>query len=80
MARSKVAISLDETMLARLDRLVRERVFPNRSRAIQEAVSEKLQRLERNRLARECAKLDPGFEKALAEEGLSRELTEWPEY
>ncbi|MBM3469966.1 MAG: ribbon-helix-helix protein, CopG family [Armatimonadetes bacterium] len=80
MARSKVAISLDETVLARLDRLVRERVFPNRSRAIQEAVSEKLQRLERNRLARECAKLDPGFEKALAEEGLSRELTEWPEY
>lgn len=80
MARSKVAISLDETTLGRLDRLVRERVFPNRSQAIQEAVSEKLHRLEGSRLARECAKLDPSFEKALAEEGLSRELAEWPEY
>ncbi len=78
--RSKVAISLDETTLDRLDRLVRQRVFPNRSQAIQEAVSEKLQRLERSRLARECAKLDPGFEKAMAEEGLSQELAEWPEY
>jgi metal-responsive CopG/Arc/MetJ family transcriptional regulator len=80
MARSKVAITLDETTLDRLDSLVRRRVFDNRSQAIQEAVSEKLQRLERSRLARECAKLDPRFEKALADEGLSQELDEWPEY
>lgn len=33
-----------------------------------------------NPLARECAKLDPEFEKAIAEEGLSVELNEWPEY
>ena len=31
-------------------------------------------------LAQECAKLDPAFEKALAEEGLSEDLAEWPEY
>ena len=80
MGRSKVAISLDEKTLGALDRLVRQRVFPNRSRAIQEALEEKLERLERGRLARECAKLDPAFEKALAEEGLSEELAEWPEY
>ncbi len=80
MARSKVAISLDSAALERLDRLVRRRVFPNRSRAIQEAVNEKLERLERTRLARECAKLDPRVEKALAEEGMSAELTSWPEY
>jgi hypothetical protein len=55
-------------------------VFPNRSRAIQEAVQEKLDRLERSRLAQECAKLDPDFEKAMAEEGLSEELSAWPEY
>jgi hypothetical protein len=42
-------------------------------------VTEKLQRIERSRLAQECAKLDPAFEKALAEEGLSEELKEWPE-
>ena len=35
--------------------------------------------LERGRLASECAKLDPAFEKALAEEGLGQELDAWPE-
>ena len=80
MARSKVAISLDESTLDRLDQLVKKEVFPNRSQAIEEAVAEKLARLERSRLAQECAKLDPAFEKALAEEGLSEDLAEWPEY
>ena len=80
MARSKVAISLDESTLNRLDKLVKKRVFPHRRQAIEEAVSEKLARLERSRLAQECAKLDPAFEKALAEEGLSEDLAEWPEY
>ena len=63
MSRAKVAISLDNATLERLDRLVEEEVFPNRSQAIEEAVSEKLERLERSRLARECAKLDPVFER-----------------
>ena len=80
MAVAKVAISLDENVLAQLDRLVRQQTFPNRSKAIEQAVKEKLERLERSRLARECAKLDPAFEKALADEGVSRELAEWPEY
>jgi Arc/MetJ-type ribon-helix-helix transcriptional regulator len=80
MATAKVAISLDEEILARLDRLVGQRAFSNRSKAIEEAVKEKLERLDRSRLARECAKLDPVFEKALADEGLSGELAQWPEY
>jgi len=80
MARSKIAISLDENTLSRLDRLVRSAVFPNRSQAIEEAVEEKLERMERSRLAQECAKLDPKYEQALAEEGLSEELSAWPEY
>ena len=80
MARAKVAISLDEITLGQLDRLVKARVFPNRSQAIQEAIAEKITRLDRSRLARECAKVDPAYEKALAEEGLSTELSEWPEY
>jgi metal-responsive CopG/Arc/MetJ family transcriptional regulator len=65
MGRSKVAISLDESTLTRLDELVQKRVFPNRSQAIEEAVAEKLARPERSRLAQECAKLNPAFEKAL---------------
>jgi Arc/MetJ-type ribon-helix-helix transcriptional regulator len=55
-------------------------VFSNRSRAIQAAVQEKLERLERNRLAEECAKLEPRAEQALAEEGMSEELSTWPKY
>ena len=80
MSTAKVAITLDENLLRRLDRLVKNRLFENRSRAIQEAVREKLSRLDRDRLARECAKLDRKFEQALAEEGLSDEAEEWPEY
>jgi len=80
MSTAKVAITLDENLLKRLDRLVKNRLFENRSRAIQEAVSEKLARLERNRLSRECAKLDRKFEQSMAEEGLSVEVGEWPEY
>jgi Arc/MetJ-type ribon-helix-helix transcriptional regulator len=80
MGKAKVAITLEEETLEKVDRLIKLQVFPNRSRAIQEAVEEKLERLERSRLAVECAKLDPAFEKALAEEGLSADLAAWPEY
>jgi len=80
VSRAKVAISLDESTLARLDQLVARAVFSNRSQAIQEAIEEKLARLEKSRLAQECAKLDPSFEKALAEEGMSEDAAEWPEY
>jgi len=80
MRTSKVAISIEKATLEQLDRLVHDRVFPSRSRAIQEAIEEKLSRLKRTRLAEECAKLDPGAEQAMAEEGLSEELCQWPEY
>lgn len=80
MASAKIAITVDQRTLERLDRLVRDRVFPNRSKAIQGALEEKLEKLERNRLARECAKLDAAEEKAMAEEGMGEELEKWPEY
>ena len=80
MSSVKVAITIDRQTLQRVDSMVSKNVFPNRSRAIQEAVAEKLARMERSRLASECAKLDPKFEKALAEEGVGRELATWPEY
>ena len=80
MSRAKIAVTIDQDLLTRLDRLVKERRFPNRSRAVQEALRDKLDGLERNRLARECAKLDPHFEQQLAEEGLAEDLEQWPEY
>jgi metal-responsive CopG/Arc/MetJ family transcriptional regulator len=80
MATTKVAISLDSTLLQQLDRLVAERVFSNRSQAVQDAIRDKLDRLARTRLATECAKLDVSAERELADEGLAKDMTEWPEY
>ena len=80
MTVAKVAITLDETTLHRVDRLVQKREYPNRSRIIQEAVAEKLARMDKSRLARECARLTPTEERSLADEGISGEADQWPEY
>jgi len=80
MRMSKVAISIERATLEQLDELVKSKVFPSRSRAIQEAVEEKLSRLKRTRLAEECAKLDPKAEQDMAEEDLADEMKQWPEY
>ena len=80
MCKAKIAITLDEEFICELDRLVGEHVFQNRSQAIREAVSEKLARMKRSRLSVECAKLEPAFERAMAEEGLAEDVSQWPEY
>jgi len=80
MATTKIAITLEKTLVDKLDEMVKKELFPNRSKAIQEAVKEKIIRLDKGRLARECAKLDPKFEQEMAEEGISIVLDEWPEY
>jgi Arc/MetJ-type ribon-helix-helix transcriptional regulator len=80
MSTAKVAITIERGLLTRLDRLVKSRRFPNRSRAVQEAVTEKLARMERSRLAQECAKLNRASEQAMAEEGMTDETAQWPEY
>ena len=80
MATAKIAITIEENILNRLDLLVKSHTFPNRSKAIQEAVKEKLNKIEHNRLEIECAKLDLDFEQALADEGITSEADEWPEY
>ena len=68
MSRTKIAITVDEQALTEIDRLVREGIYPNRSRAIEVAVIDSIERFKHSRLARECAKLDPAEE------------TAWPEY
>jgi Arc/MetJ-type ribon-helix-helix transcriptional regulator len=80
MSKTKIAITLDEQFIEDIDRLVSAHIFQNRSQAIQEAVEEKLKRLKRTRLAKECSKLDLDFEKAMAEEGMTEDLSKWPEY
>jgi Arc/MetJ-type ribon-helix-helix transcriptional regulator len=80
MPTAKIAITLDEQLLKQLDRLVAERHFASRSRAVQEAVREKLARMDGGRFERECEKLDPRFERAFAEQGMGFEAETWPEY
>lgn len=80
MGAAKVAITLDKKLLARVDYLVKIHLFPNRSKAIATAVQDKLIRMDQSRLARECAKLNPKIEQAMAEEGLGVDLSQWPAY
>jgi Arc/MetJ-type ribon-helix-helix transcriptional regulator len=78
--KTKVALTLEAKLVERVDELVVQQRFRNRSQAVEAALAEKLQRIARTRLAGECAKLDPKEEKALAEEGLAGSLETWPEY
>lgn len=70
MAKVKLAITLRKNLITRMDHAVSEQGYPSRARLIEEAVEEKIERLQRGRLAQECAKLDRAFEQRLAEEGL----------
>ena len=80
MPKTKITIALNPALLLRLDEIVANGAFPSRSQAVEAAIEEKLKRMHRSRLARECAKLDPEYEKALAEEGMDQELEPWPAY
>lgn len=80
MPKAKIAVTVDADLIEHLDQLIAQEQFPNRSRAVEAALAEKIERLRRTRLARECARLDPEEERAWAEEGLSAELERWPEY
>jgi Arc/MetJ-type ribon-helix-helix transcriptional regulator len=74
----KIAVTLDQSAVADLDRWVREGKYPNRSRALQSAVNLLSEREKRTRLARELAKIDPQEERQLAEQGIGDGA--WPEY
>ena len=50
MSTVKVAISIDPGLLVQIDQMVKEKIYPNRSKAIQSAIHEKLNRINRNRL------------------------------
>ena len=77
---AKLAISLDFNVLKKLNRLVDSHYFPSRSKAIQEALEEKLMKIDKSRLAAECSKLNPEEEKEYAEEGIGSEAKEWGKY
>jgi len=80
MPAEKVAITLDRELLKEIDRGVKSGVFKNRSRAIEEAVREKLERHRKRRLLTEAKKLNVREERALADEGITGEEATWPAY
>jgi Arc/MetJ-type ribon-helix-helix transcriptional regulator len=80
MPKTKVALTLDAALIDQVDDLVAKQKFRSRSQAVEAALSDKLRRLARTRLAREAAKLNPVEEKRLADEGLVDALDAWPEY
>ena len=71
MPAEKIAITLDRNLVKEIDRNVKGRPFNNRSREIEEAMRDKLERHGRGRLLTEARKLDPREERALAEEGIA---------
>jgi Arc/MetJ-type ribon-helix-helix transcriptional regulator len=80
MAKTKIAVTIDESIMRQIDRLVRQGTFANRSQAIEAAARDKLARMANSRLARECAKLDPGDEGEMAEEGIVEDEKRWPPF
>jgi hypothetical protein len=78
--RSRAIQAAVEEKIARLERTRLARECAKLDANLEAAVADKLERLGRTRLAAECCKLDQAAEKALAEEGLSGEIGEWPEY
>ena len=80
MSIAKVTVSIESELLKKVDYLVKSKVFPNRSQAIQIAVQEKLSKIDKNRLERECALLDKSEEQSMADFGLASEVSEWQEY
>ncbi|MGB7510218.1 MAG: CopG family transcriptional regulator [Pelodictyon phaeoclathratiforme] len=65
MGKTKVAVTIDAIAIIKIDRLVKKRFFTNRSQAMEEALYEKIERIEHRRLA---------------EEGMTGEIETWPEY
>ena len=80
MNAARVTISIDQNLLKSIDQSVQSKVFAIRSQAVQVAVQEKIIRLNKTRLARECSKLDRLEEQASADEGLGADSAAWPEY
>ncbi len=77
MATEKIAITLEKDILEEIDRGIKTGQLKNRSRAIQEAVREKIERQRQTPLVAEAKKLDRQEEQALVEEGMTGEGNEW---
>ena len=80
MTKAKIAITIEQATLSKIDQLVASSVYKNRSQLIQESVNSILMKIEKTRLAQELSKISIEEEQALAEEGIEGDFSEWPEY
>ena len=80
MSIAKIAVSIDDNQLKKIDFYVKKHVFKSRSQAFQISISQTLEHLEHGRLARECSKLDVDVEQEMANLGLDEDLESWPKY
>ena len=76
--KTKIAITVSPHVLSRLDAWVQNGHYASRSEAIEQAVEAQLQRLERTRLAAQCALLDMDEEQAMADTGLAADAAACP--
>ena len=80
MGTTSITVTVEQTLLAQIDRLVDEHVFQSRTEAIEAALAEQVRRHRRRRLGEESAKLNPVEEQALADEGWVKDIDAWPKY
>jgi len=80
MPATKIAVTVDEGIVKQIDRLVREGKYRSRSKAVQDALKDRLRNWRRKRMLEEVSKLDPREERDLAEEPLHMEGEEWERY
>ncbi len=80
MSVAKIAISMDDQLLTKLDQFIAQKKFKTRSQAIQMAVRETILRLDHECLIHACAQLDSTYEQTVADEGLEQDSNEWPEF
>lgn len=63
----KIAITIEEDALLQIDSIVKEGIFPNRSKVFQAAIQDKLIDLQRTRLYVQANNLNMNEEQAIAE-------------
>jgi metal-responsive CopG/Arc/MetJ family transcriptional regulator len=80
MSTAKIAVSIDQNLLKKIDFYVKKHIFKNRSQAFQISINQTLEHLEHGRLAKECAKLDISFEQEMADTALNEDIESWPNY
>jgi metal-responsive CopG/Arc/MetJ family transcriptional regulator len=80
MVKANIAITIDERMVGGIDRLVRQKAFFNRSQAIETAIQEQRNRMDRCQLALESSQLSSKHEQAMTDEGTREDAKSWPVY